>query len=215
MAVYGKMHGLNRDKNLQEGAELLKTVGLDDAAEKKVGKYSRGMQAKLGIAVAMIGNPELLILDEPTSGMDPAAASNIRKLLVDLKNNGTTVLLSSHLLHEVQNICQNISIINRRTVIAEGSVKEIIGSRYTATDYEAEFTELNDKLITGITSLDSVLDCKVVLDKRNSVSISVEGSVDIREGLARLAISNNSMLLSCNIREASLEDLFLSLVGQK
>lgn len=210
--VYSRMHLMSKIEGTGEAERLLGEVGLIDAADRRVGKYSRGMKAKLGVAVAMIGNPDLLILDEPTSGLDPAAAANMRKILTDRAKSGSTILLSSHLLNEVQNMCRNISIINRGKTIAEGSVEEIAGTRGNVSAYETEFNSYSPELIDEIKKLEEVVECNFQDAEKKKIIVSVKGGTDIRERLGRLAISHDAVMLSCNKRKESLEDLFLSMV---
>jgi ABC-2 type transport system ATP-binding protein len=117
---------LNPD--LPEGRveEILETVGLTEASNRRAGRYSTGMKQRLGLAMAMLHNPELLVLDEPTNGMDPAGMREIRNLLRELANHGVTVFISSHLLHEVEQICDRVAILKHGQVVAEGEVKDLL-----------------------------------------------------------------------------------------
>jgi ABC-2 type transport system ATP-binding protein len=108
-----------------ERAELLELVGLSDAASRPVGQMSKGMQQRLGIAQAMIGSPRLLLLDEPTSALDPAGRRTVRGLLEKLRARGVAVLLNSHLLSEVELVCDRVAIIHRGQVVAAGAPAEL------------------------------------------------------------------------------------------
>ncbi len=108
-----------------ERAELLELVGLAEAAERPVGQMSKGMQQRLGIAQAMIGSPRLLLLDEPTSALDPAGRRTVRGLLEGLRSRGVAVLLNSHLLSEVELVCDRVAIIARGEVVAAGTPAEL------------------------------------------------------------------------------------------
>lgn len=103
-----------------ERAELLELVGLAEAARQQVGRMSKGMQQRLGIAQAMVGSPRLLLLDEPTSALDPAGRRTVRRLLEELRSRGVAVLLNSHLLSEVELVCDRVAIIARGAVVAAG-----------------------------------------------------------------------------------------------
>ena len=107
------------------GAELLELVGLGEVADRRVGAMSKGMQQRLGIAQAMIGDPRLLLLDEPTSALDPAGRRTVRELLEKLRGRGVAVLLNSHLLSEVELVCDRVAIIARGEVVAAGSPAEL------------------------------------------------------------------------------------------
>jgi ABC-2 type transport system ATP-binding protein len=108
-----------------ERAELLELVGLPEAARQPLGRMSKGMQQRLGIAQAMVGSPRLLLLDEPTSALDPAGRRTVRRLLEELRSRGVAVLLNSHLLSEVELVCDRVAIIARGTVVAAGTPAEL------------------------------------------------------------------------------------------
>lgn len=105
----------------------LETVGLAERADDRVGTYSKGMQQRLGLGVALLGQPKLVVLDEPTSALDPIGRHDVRTILRDLRARGTTVFLNSHLLTEVEQVCDRIAIVARGRVAAQGSIDAIIG----------------------------------------------------------------------------------------
>jgi ABC-2 type transport system ATP-binding protein len=108
-----------------ERAELLGLVGLSEAGSTRVEAMSKGMQQRLGIAQALVGGPRLLLLDEPTSALDPVGRGIVRELLGELRNRGTSVLLNSHLLSEVERVCDRVAILNRGRVVTEGRPAEL------------------------------------------------------------------------------------------
>jgi ABC-2 type transport system ATP-binding protein len=112
-----------------ERGRLLELVGLADVADRRVESMSKGMQQRLGIAQALIGSPRMLVLDEPTSALDPAGRRTVRALLEDLRAGGTAVLLNSHLLSEVELVCDRVVIITRGRVVAQGSPEELTSAR--------------------------------------------------------------------------------------
>lgn len=105
--------------------ELLKEVGLEKVADRKVGAFSKGMRQLLGVAQAMIGDPELYILDEPSSGLDPMWVKVVRDRIVELNRAGATIVFSSHILSEVQALCHRVGVINRGRMVAEDSIEEL------------------------------------------------------------------------------------------
>ncbi len=121
MEFYAELRGAGREGCV----ELLKDVGLEDEADKKVGNYSKGMVQRLGLAQAMIGNPSLLILDEPTGGLDPRGSWQIRQKIKDLNENGTTIFLSSHILSEVQEVSNRVAILNHGKLIALDTLENL------------------------------------------------------------------------------------------
>lgn len=109
--------------------EVLELVGLREAARRAAGSFSSGMKQRLGLAMALLHQPELLILDEPTNGMDPAGMREMRNLLRELANQGATVMLSSHLLHEVEQVCDEVAVLNKGRVVAQGAVGALLGKQ--------------------------------------------------------------------------------------
>ncbi|HKJ36596.1 MAG TPA: ABC transporter ATP-binding protein [Solirubrobacterales bacterium] len=112
----------------REREELLELVGLAEAVHVPTGEMSKGMQQRLGIAQALVGSPQLLLLDEPTSALDPAGRRLVRELLIELRGRGIAVLLNSHLLGEVERICDSVTIIDRGRVVAAGGAHELGGA---------------------------------------------------------------------------------------
>ena len=109
--------------------DVIELVGLTEAARKKVSKFSTGMKQRVGLAMALVHRPRFVILDEPTNGLDPAGMREIRQLLRSLVENGTSVLLSSHLLNEVQQVCDRIAVLNKGRIVAQGRVEELLNGQ--------------------------------------------------------------------------------------
>ena len=120
-----------------ERAELLELVGLDEAAGTRVGAMSKGMQQRLGIAQALVGSPRLLMLDEPTSALDPVGRRIVRNLLLELKRRGVAVLLNSHLLSEVERVCDRVAILVGGEIVARGSPAELSQARGVEVELES------------------------------------------------------------------------------
>lgn len=127
LRFYGKLCGLRGAKLRTRIAELLELVGLTEAHDRRLAGYSKGMLQRIGLAQALIQEPKLVVLDEPTAGVDPAGSREIRDLILDLKRRGITVLLSSHLLAQVQEICDRVGILAGGLLVREGSLEELIG----------------------------------------------------------------------------------------
>ncbi len=114
----------------EEGiAAALATVGLHGRGDDRVATYSKGMQQRLGLGVALLGQPELVLLDEPTSALDPVGRLDVRRILADLRARGVTVFLNSHLLGEVERVCDRVAIVDHGRVVAFGSVAELVAAR--------------------------------------------------------------------------------------
>lgn len=126
LRFFGKLCGL-RGKILQRRCdELLALVSLEEARDRRLGGYSKGMLQRIGLAQALIQEPKLVVLDEPTAGVDPAGSREIRDLILDLKRRGITVLLSSHLLAQVQEICDRVGILAHGVLVREGRVEDLL-----------------------------------------------------------------------------------------
>ena len=126
IAFYGKLCGINRKEIKERTNELLKLVELEGARDRRLAGYSKGMLQRIGLAQALVGRPKLVVLDEPTAGVDPAGSRKIRDLIMQLKEQGITVILSSHLLEQVQEVCDRVGIIFEGKLVREGSLQELI-----------------------------------------------------------------------------------------
>jgi ABC-2 type transport system ATP-binding protein len=127
LRFYGKLCGLRGAALKKRVEEMLQLVGLSDARKRRLAGYSKGMLQRIGLAQALIQEPALLVLDEPTAGVDPAGAREIRDLILNLKGRGITVLLSSHLLGQVQEICDRIGILAHGVLVREGALSDLLG----------------------------------------------------------------------------------------
>ena len=110
-------------------AAVLAQVGMSEAADRKVQGYSTGMKQRIGLAAALLHQPKLIILDEPTNGLDPKGMREVRQLLRDLANEGITIFLSSHLLNEVEQVCDRVAVLNRGRIVGQGAVAELLGQQ--------------------------------------------------------------------------------------
>ena len=127
LRFYGKLCGLRGAALKNRVEEMLVRVGLTNARKRRLAGYSKGMLQRIGLAQALIQEPALLVLDEPTAGVDPAGAREIRDLILDLKTRGITVLLSSHLLGQVQEICDRVGILANGVLVREGALSDLLG----------------------------------------------------------------------------------------
>jgi ABC-2 type transport system ATP-binding protein len=184
--------------------EALDIAGLGDAVYRKVRKYSHGMKQRLAIAQAMLGLPELLVLDEPTDGLDPPQIAEMRKVLRAYATNGRAVLVSSHLLAEVEQTCTHVVVMNKGLVVADGPVEDVVGdspiAQFEVSDVEAATTVLAD--LDGIRS--------VTPDGRSSLVVDLNGTArtEVVAALVRAGIGVDRV-----VPRRRLEDAFLTLVG--
>ena len=129
LRFYGKLCRVTGAKLAQKIDELLELVGLSQSRHRRLAGYSKGMLQRIGLAQAMIHDPKLLLLDEPTAGVDPEGSIDIRNLIIKLKNMGKTVILCSHLLAQVQDVCDRISILRYGKMVLEGNVKDLLSKK--------------------------------------------------------------------------------------
>lgn len=126
LRFYGSLCGMHGEKLKSRADEMLALTGLEDAATRRVGGYSKGMLQRLGLAQALIHEPRLLVLDEPTAGVDPAGSRKIRDLIIEFRSRGITVLVTSHLLEQMQEVCDRVGIMAHGRMVREGRLDDLI-----------------------------------------------------------------------------------------
>ncbi|MFA6959743.1 MAG: ABC transporter ATP-binding protein [Opitutaceae bacterium] len=126
---YGRICGVSSKILPDRVREVIDWVGLSAAAHRRVGTYSKGMLQRIGLAQALVHDPQLIILDEPTAGVDPVGSAEISELILKLKKQGKTVLITSHLLAQIEDICDRVAILDHGKLILEGDVNELVGQR--------------------------------------------------------------------------------------
>jgi len=130
----GRLHGLPRDERARRASALLERVGLLDAADRPLKKFSKGMLQRAGLAQALVNDPELVVLDEPMSGLDPLGRRDVRELIRELGSQGKTVLFSTHILSDVEAICDRVAVIVRGQIEDAGSVRELLDASLLGTE---------------------------------------------------------------------------------
>ncbi len=197
--------GVSGKGDRQEVDELLDKVGLLQRAGDRYQTYSLGMKQRLGIAYALLGDPELLFLDEPTNGMDPAGMAEIRDLIKQLGSEGRTILLSSHLLHEVELVCDSVAILAKGRLIAQGKVDDLVHRQeqiQLSTTGNAEACDI-------LTSLDWVQGA-VVENGHLIVTAPIERSWELTAALSRSQVYVTEMWPL----QISLEEYFLDVTAE-
>jgi ABC-2 type transport system ATP-binding protein len=206
LELFGKLSGIIPSKN--KIAELIELVGLKGREEDKVKTYSHGMKQRLGIAQTLIHDPELIILDEPTTGLDPQGIIDVRQLILRLKNDfGKTVLLSSHQLNEVEQIANRMAIINKGKTIVQGEVSELLSSSDLIVSVEVSDVEQAKQLIQNSSWISNL---KLSTNSHMDFNISKEEI----SALTKFLIQKDVRVFSVKYKR-TLEDYFLKLTNEQ
>lgn len=193
LAFYGRLSGLSREQVMEAAPRLLERVGLEGRERTLLSRFSRGMLQRFGLAQALLGDPRVLVLDEPASGLDPVGQRDVRNVMLDLRAAGVAILLSSHQLSEVEAVCDEVTILNRGRVAARGRIDELLnvaGSMSVRARGEgglpASVTALADEVaVDGGVAVFSVADERVreVVDALDDAGWRIESIVGKRESL--------------------------------
>ncbi len=202
----GKMFGLATQARKEKVRQLLDLVGLKDWGDKRIGKYSKGMVQRLSVALALINDPVVLVMDEPTIGMDPEATAHFRNLFTTLSKQGKTIFVSSHLLDEVQRICTHVGMINKGRMVFDGPITQVLEAFTQQWVIEAELKKVTETMISALRKLDYVEDVKV---EGNKLRIELKEKKDLRGEISSEIFKRNGILLSLNLHKITLEDAYL------
>ncbi len=200
-----RLNGIPGGQIHRRVSEVLERVGLDKAPAKRVGTFSRGMRQRLGLADVLIKNPRLIIMDEPTSGLDPEASHEFLTMIQRLKDEGITILLSSHLLHQVQTVCDRVGLFNQGKMVLQGTVEslaqQVLKGAYRIQVHVEQAQPAIQRALEELPQVKSVRSL-------NGKGYEVEANQDIRPELARAVITANGRLLSLGVQTQSLDDIY-------
>jgi ABC-2 type transport system ATP-binding protein len=200
MKYFGELFGLNSSERTNTAAELLGKVGLDEKDwNKQLRKFSKGMLQRVGLAQALINEPEIVFFDEPMSGLDPIGRREIRELIIDLRKKGTTVFMSTHILSDVEALCDEVAILRSGKLAAKGNLDELL-----STQGEQQIYEVNLKNIT-LSQLDGTY---IKFENANGVTVHVSDEAEIEKLLSE-ARSAGGKIVSVQTVRQSLEELFV------
>ncbi len=186
--------------------QILEAVGIADMADKTVNKFSRGMKQRLGIADVLIKKPKVAFLDEPTAGLDPEGINQVLDLIANLSKMGTTIVLSSHRLYEVQRVCHSIGILSKGKMVVEGSLDELGRKALAEGHYriEVETAEPSPQLVKIINKIAGV---RKVETKGNMLQITTDS--DLRAEISKAVVQSGVALIQVKIHEFSLDDIYM------
>lgn len=205
LEFHASLYGLNGTQKKHRVAEMLELVGLAGKEKQKVQTYSKGMRQRAGLACALLPDPDLLFLDEPTSALDPIGRKDVREILITLKATGKTIFLNSHLLSEVEMICDAVAFIRQGKIIRQGMLDDL---RTGDIEVEMKIGGLTPALTAALSSLARSL----VMENDDLVRIQVKQEEDIPR-LAALVVTGGGYLYEMHRKRSSLEEMFISTTG--
>jgi ABC-2 type transport system ATP-binding protein len=209
MLLYGFLKGLNKTDSLEESNRLLQSVGLDDSKHIKVGNFSHGMKKRLGLAQALIGKPEILILDEITNGIDPLWAKQVRDLIIQLNKEGMTIVISSHNLFEVQQICNRVGIIHKGRLVVEDNIDMIRNHIDVERIIVVGIYNISTKIVEWIRDMKGVKEVERI--NENKLLVHSDSKDDIKPVIVHGLVSLGADIFELSEKSRSLEDVFIHL----
>ena len=212
LAYLGELRGMSPEDIRSRSQIVLETVKMTEWADKKVGKFSKGMKQRVALAQAMLHEPAVIILDEPTSGLDPRGMFEVRDILRELKKQDYTVFMSSHLLNEVQEVCDDVALINRGKLLKSGSVNELVNTVNIRRMEVRTVQNVGGEGLNRISQLEGVSELRA--SGKNQFVLSLAGG---DEAQARLLIDLQTLGFSIvSFRESgvALESLYMNLIEE-
>ncbi len=203
---FADLYGVNNRKKKID--QLLEAVNLLEVRNRKLGAFSRGMQQKLGFARALLHDPQLLLLDEPVSGLDPTGIKQIRDLIEQENKKGRTIFISSHLLSEVERLCGKVGIINKGRLLAEDTMDNLRKRLTDVVELEIELTEAKKKIIDTLAAFDFI---KGLKREENLLTIKVKADKDYRAQISEAISQQGGVVLGIKKKEMSLEEAFITI----
>jgi ABC-2 type transport system ATP-binding protein len=203
------MYGMTEQERKKQIPKLLDMVGLKGREKDLIGKYSKGMQQRIGIAQALLNNPELVILDEPSLGLDPVGMVEVREILKEVAKEGMTVFISSHLLFEVEQICSHVTIINRGASLVSDTLQNVSSMLAGPAILHVEVAKMSNTVVSAVKSLSFVSD---VLQTSNTLRIQLTTREDVRAQVSQEITRAGGIIVGMSLKGSNLEDVFLQLI---
>lgn len=201
LLYFSEFYKIPKSEAMKVIDELLELVGIADAADRKVGKFSKGMKQRLGLAQALLNDPKVVFLDEPTSGLDPKGSADFRKIVKGLKREGKTIFFSSHILSEVKEVCETVGIISKGRLVTKGSIRDLARDSFMiVVETEPEV----DRSILKQFGKVRVEDSRVI----------VEADRDCRIEISKLLFQRGYTIKELHLIEPSLEEIYFRIIGE-
>ena len=207
--IYGRMYGMSQQQRAEQIPKLIGMVGLKGRENDLIGKYSKGMQQRIGIAQALLNNPELVVLDEPSIGLDPVGMVEVRELVKTISKEGMTVFLSSHLLSEVEQICDHVTIINKGSMLVSDTLQNVSGMISESPMIHIELVDLTDAVIAAVKKLPFV---SGTWKTSNTLIIQINSRDDMRAQVSKEVTGAGGIIVGMSQKISNLEDVFIQLV---
>jgi ABC-2 type transport system ATP-binding protein len=209
--VYGRMYGMTEKRRKEQIPKLIQMVGLQGRENDLIGKYSKGMQQRIGIAQALLNNPQLVILDEPSLGLDPVGMLEVRELVKNISKEDMTVFVSSHLLYEVEQICTHVTIINHGIMLASDTLQKVSSMLTGPTSIHVEVAKMSDAVVQALKKLPFIAN---VAQTGNELSVQVSSHDDVRVPVSETITKAGGVIVEMNLKGSNLEDVFMRLVSK-
>ncbi len=203
----GRLMGISKNDRRSRSEEMIDKVGLRDAVDRPIGKFSKGMMQRIGLAQALLHDPELLVLDEPMSGLDPIGRKEVRDLLLEQRHRGKTLLFTSHILSDVEMLCDRVVIMREGRITAEGRVHDLVAS--TARSVEIHLSGASGTLKESLRSKGTVVE-----DAEGRITLRADGNQAAAE-ILRISNVAGARLEAMIPERQSLESLFLESAGNR
>ncbi|MEG7283492.1 ABC transporter ATP-binding protein [Bacillus sp. 0909A] len=213
LVFWGKMYGLTHGEAKKRSAEVLEYVGLTERAKEKIETFSGGMKRRINIGAALMHKPELLIMDEPTVGIDPQSRNHILETVKQLNETGMTVIYTSHYMEEVEYLCDRIGIIDQGEMIAIGTKTDLCSRLGGDTIIQMTVSRTDEGFLSAVRSLAHVNDV-TVSESELKIEVAAAHHEKVVTSLLTEAAAHQTNLLSLQVQEPNLERLFLNLTGR-
>ncbi|MGL4848833.1 MAG: ABC transporter ATP-binding protein [Clostridium sp.] len=212
LKFFGELYGLRGKKLIEKINEVLEFIGLTDVKNKKANEFSGGMKRRLNIGCALVHSPKIVIMDEPTVGIDPQSRNHILDSVRKLNEKGVTIVYTTHYMEEIEAICNKIAIIDKGRVIAEGTKEELKNTISDTKNLSLTLSDVSEIKIDQLESINGVVKASI---EDNKLEISSSKEVNNLNKIIEYIGHKNTEIINIEQKEVTLETVFLALTGRK